>query len=115
MKNTGITVKIDDMGRIVLPMELRRNLNINDGDALEVSVDGGNIVLSPVGRPLTPEELEQREWRPVWAKNKTGEMVSLWVIVGQVYANSVLVACGLGEAVYSFTDFDFYDREVPHP
>ena len=114
MKNTGITRKVDDMGRIVLPMELRRNMGIVDGTPLEISVEGGNIVLSPEARSLTPEELEQREWRPVWAKNKTGEMVSLWVIVGQVYANSVLVACGLGEAVYSFTDFDFYDREVPH-
>ena len=110
MKNTGITRKVDDMGRIVLPMELRRDMGIEHGDALEISVDGDNIVLSPVAVPLTMEQLKQREWRPVFASAKTGEKVSLWGIVA--YVDDVQVTCNLGSAVYSFADYDFYDKEV---
>ena len=45
MKATGIVRKIDELGRIVLPMELRRTMDINYKDALEILVDGENIVL----------------------------------------------------------------------
>jgi AbrB family transcriptional regulator, transcriptional pleiotropic regulator of transition state genes len=37
--------KVDDLGRIVLPVELRRLHGIQTGDALEISVDGDSIVL----------------------------------------------------------------------
>lgn len=43
--DSGITRKIDDLGRIVIPAETRRMFNINEGDHLYVSVEGGNIVL----------------------------------------------------------------------
>lgn len=46
MKKSGISRKIDDLGRITIPMEMRRNLNINDGDMLDISADGNGIVLS---------------------------------------------------------------------
>jgi len=42
MKNTGIVRKIDELGRIVLPIELRRVLGIEEGDPLEVFVDDQN-------------------------------------------------------------------------
>lgn len=45
MKDTGVVRKIDELGRFTLPMELRRKLNIEIGDPLEVFVDGENIVL----------------------------------------------------------------------
>jgi transcriptional pleiotropic regulator of transition state genes len=45
MKSTGIVRRIDDLGRIVVPMELRRTLGIGDRDALEVYVEGSAIVL----------------------------------------------------------------------
>lgn len=45
MKATGIVRKIDDLGRIVLPIELRRTLGISDRDSLEIYVDDNNIVL----------------------------------------------------------------------
>jgi len=38
--------KVDELGRIVIPIELRRNLGINIKDPLEIFVDGNNIVLS---------------------------------------------------------------------
>ena len=47
MKSTGIIRKVDDMGRIVLPIELRRSLEIDDGTPLEIYVEGENIILRP--------------------------------------------------------------------
>lgn len=45
MKSTGIVRKVDELGRIVLPMELRRSLDIAIKDSLEIYVDGSSIVL----------------------------------------------------------------------
>ena len=45
MKATGIVRKVDELGRIVLPIELRRTMGIDVKDALEIFVDGSSIVL----------------------------------------------------------------------
>ena len=45
MKSTGVVRKIDDLGRIVLPIELRRTMGINEKDALGIYVDGDKIIL----------------------------------------------------------------------
>jgi transcriptional pleiotropic regulator of transition state genes len=45
MKSTGIVRKIDDLGRVVLPKEIRKVLDISDGDPLEIYTDGECIVL----------------------------------------------------------------------
>lgn len=46
MKSTGIVRKVDELGRIVLPKELRMTLNINEKDPLEIFVDDdGRIIL----------------------------------------------------------------------
>jgi AbrB family transcriptional regulator (stage V sporulation protein T) len=45
MKATGVVRRIDDLGRIVIPKEIRRNFKINDGDSLEIFVDSAGIVL----------------------------------------------------------------------
>lgn len=45
MKSTGIVRKIDELGRIVLPIELRRTLDIGEKDAVEIYVDGDKIIL----------------------------------------------------------------------
>ncbi len=45
MKSTGIVRRVDELGRIVLPIELRRTLNIAEKDSLEIYVDGPSIVL----------------------------------------------------------------------
>ncbi len=45
MKSTGIVRKVDELGRIVIPIELRRTLNIEIKDALEIFVDGDYIML----------------------------------------------------------------------
>ncbi|MFP4697636.1 MAG: AbrB/MazE/SpoVT family DNA-binding domain-containing protein [Eubacteriales bacterium] len=45
MKSTGIVRKLDELGRITLPIELRRNLHINEKDPLEIFVDDEKIIL----------------------------------------------------------------------
>ncbi len=45
MKSTGIVRKVDDLGRIVLPVELRKVLAIEQRDSLEIFVDGNIIML----------------------------------------------------------------------
>lgn len=45
IKSTGIVRKVDELGRIVLPIELRRTLDIGEKDAIEIYVEGTSIVL----------------------------------------------------------------------
>ncbi|HEY0827536.1 MAG TPA: AbrB/MazE/SpoVT family DNA-binding domain-containing protein [Bacilli bacterium] len=45
MKSTGIVRKVDELGRVVIPIELRRTLGIGEKDALEIYVDGEKIML----------------------------------------------------------------------
>lgn len=45
MKNTGVARKVDELGRVVIPVELRRTLGIAEGTAIDFHVDGENIVL----------------------------------------------------------------------
>lgn len=56
MKITGIVRRIDDLGRIVIPKEIRRTLSIREGDSMEMFIgQGGEIVLnkySPIGEMM---------------------------------------------------------------
>ena len=48
MKATGIARQVDELGRIVIPIELRRAMRINTHDPLEIYVENGRIVLEKV-------------------------------------------------------------------
>jgi len=45
VKSTGIVRKVDELGRIVLPIEMRRTLDIEEKDALEIYVEGSSVIL----------------------------------------------------------------------
>lgn len=45
MKSTGIVRKVDELGRVVIPIELRRILDIAEKDALEIYTDADKIIL----------------------------------------------------------------------
>lgn len=52
MKATGIVRRVDELGRVVVPREIRRSLRIREGDPLEIFTDNGTIVFkkySPIG------------------------------------------------------------------
>lgn len=44
MKSTGIVRKLDDLGRFVLPMELRKVMDINPGDSMEIYTDDSSVI-----------------------------------------------------------------------
>ena len=45
MKSTGVVRRIDDLGRIVIPKEIRRNLKIRDGENMEIFIDFDSVIL----------------------------------------------------------------------
>ncbi|WP_088043524.1 AbrB/MazE/SpoVT family DNA-binding domain-containing protein [Bacillus sp. EAC] len=53
MKSTGIVRKVDELGRVVIPIELRRTLNISERDTLEIFVQEDRIVLKKYQPNLT--------------------------------------------------------------
>ena len=50
MKSTGIVRKVDELGRIVLPIEIRRTMEITQQDELEIFMDNDQIVLQKFHR-----------------------------------------------------------------
>ena len=57
MKATGIVRRVDDLGRVVIPKEIRRKLKIKDGAPLEIFIDGKMVCF----QPYSPIETEQWE------------------------------------------------------
>ena len=45
MKSTGVVRKVDELGRIVLPIEIRKTLDIQQKDAIEIFIDENKIIL----------------------------------------------------------------------
>ena len=55
MKATGIVRRIDDLGRVAIPKELRRVFNIREGDALEIFTTDEGIVFAPYDNQVEKE------------------------------------------------------------
>lgn len=53
MKSTGIVRKVDELGRVVIPIELRRTLGIQEKDALEIYVEDDKIMLEKYKPSMT--------------------------------------------------------------
>jgi AbrB family transcriptional regulator, transcriptional pleiotropic regulator of transition state genes len=53
MKSTGIVRKVDELGHVVIPIELRRTLGIAEKDALEIYVDDERIILKKYKPSMT--------------------------------------------------------------
>ena len=45
MKSTGIVRKVDELGRVVIPIELRNKFDIKEKDPIEIYVEGSSIIL----------------------------------------------------------------------
>ena len=60
MKDTGVIRKIDELGRIVIPKEIRRTLGIRDGENLEIFVSSNGICLQKHSRLLNYQELANK-------------------------------------------------------
>jgi len=53
LKSTGIVRKVDELGRVVIPIELRRTLGIQEKDALEIYVENDCIILKKFKSSMT--------------------------------------------------------------
>ena len=90
MKATGIVRRIDDLGRVVVPKEIRRTLRIREGDPLEIFTDKeGEIILkkySPIGElshsPNSMQKVCRRCW-DVWQESVIWIRWSQWQETGR--------------------------------
>lgn len=57
MKSTGVVRRIDELGRIVIPKEIRRNLNLRDGENVEIFTENDAIILKKYNRMSSNSEL----------------------------------------------------------
>ncbi|WP_312506896.1 AbrB/MazE/SpoVT family DNA-binding domain-containing protein [Lysinibacillus sp.] len=69
MKSSGMTRKVDELGRVTLPKELRDNFGIKERDPLEIFTEGSNIIL--------------RKYEPV-SENKIRTQVELEKLLGEL-------------------------------
>ena len=60
MKSTGVVRRVDDLGRIVIPKEIRRTLRIRDGESLEIFVDREMIALKKFSKMNDIEEISKQ-------------------------------------------------------
>ncbi|MEK9198826.1 AbrB/MazE/SpoVT family DNA-binding domain-containing protein [Ureibacillus sp. FSL E2-3493] len=57
MKSTGIVRKVDELGRLVIPKELRKTLGIGEKDPIEIFIDGHQIILQKYAPNEEKEEV----------------------------------------------------------
>ncbi|MEB9787075.1 AbrB/MazE/SpoVT family DNA-binding domain-containing protein [Bacillus cereus] len=92
MKNTGVSRKVDELGRVVIPVELRRNLGIVEGTALGFHVEGENIVLKKqdkscfVTGEVSESNIELLEGRMFLSKEGASELLGAIEKSGMVNA-----------------------------
>ena len=71
MKATGVVRRIDDLGRIVLPKELRRTMRIKEGESLEIYTDGTDrIILKKYSPVQNVNDFVEEFVESVYASNK---------------------------------------------
>ncbi|MBK5447463.1 AbrB/MazE/SpoVT family DNA-binding domain-containing protein [Bacillus sp. TH22] len=92
MKNIGVARKVDELGRVVIPVELRRTLGIAEGTALGFHVDGENIVLRKqdkscfVTGEVSESNLELLGGRMYLSKDGASELLDLLQKSGMAHA-----------------------------
>lgn len=70
MKATGIVRRIDDLGRVVIPKEIRRMMNIKEGEALEIFTEDKKVIFQ---KYTVPEETISEE-SAKWVKSHVNEI-----------------------------------------
>ena len=109
LKTTGIIRRIDDLGRLVIPKELRRSLRIKTGESLEIFVDQEDIILKKYS-PM--ESIEEAAAKYVDSFNK---VINHSVIVTDkdkvIAASGLLKKKYLGKTISEFTDRSIERRD----
>lgn len=95
MKSTGVIRRIDELGRIVLPKEIRRNLGIRDGENLEIFVEEDKIILKKYSK----------------IKDFNEVIKSIFDCVNTVYDMKILVT-DRDKILYTNTDMNLINTEL---
>lgn len=94
----GIVRRLDHLGRITIPIEIRRRFGIEDGDRFGIEIDGSIVKLSVVvkgmsrpiddlGRVVIPMEIRKT------LKFKERELIDMWVEDGKIYVKKFALQC----------------------
>ncbi len=75
MKSTGIVRRLDDLGRIVIPKEIRNSLKFMEGDALELFVENNNLILKKYDNS---DEIAKNCAN--WVNNNTENIISVSMV-----------------------------------
>lgn len=89
MKATGIVRKVDELGRVVVPIEIRRNLGIGIGDPVEIYVDGQQVIMQKHDAAASVEQLLDRMEKELILKSDlltTEQMEALLAKAGEMKA-----------------------------
>ncbi len=72
MKSTGIVRRVDELGRVVIPIEIRNKFGIAEKDPIEIYVDGSNIVLKKYEQNCifcgSSKDLAEYKGKPICSK-----------------------------------------------
>jgi len=99
MKPTGIVRRVDDLGRVVMPKELRRTLHIRDGDPLEIFVSEDSMML----RKYAPSQGELVEFALEYAKTLSEVTGHIALIANK---DSFVSVAGIAQR-------EFIDKTIP--
>ena len=100
MKATGIVRRIDDLGRVVVPKEIRRVLRIREGDPLEIYTGNTGEVILKKYSPIN----ELSQFADEYAESAS-RVLGATIIVSDT--DQVIAACGSGKK-------EFMDKQVDH-
>lgn len=78
MKGTGIVRRVDDLGRIIIPREIRRTLNICEGEPLEIFIDDDGSVTFKKFFPLSEEEENKKKEEEIEDKYTLDDLGDNW-------------------------------------
>lgn len=76
MKSTGIVRRIDELGRLVIPKEIRKNLHIREGESVEIYTDSENIILRKFSIIKNVSEVAQNYVDSIYSILKTNIIIT---------------------------------------
>lgn len=106
MKSTGIVRRLDDLGRIVIPREIRKSLKLMEGDALELFVENNSLILKKYDNS---DEIAQNCAN--WVNNNKEKIISV-SFLGRETMCSFLVNGLVKKGYVTFNLRDKFDLNV---
>ena len=107
MKATGIVRRIDELGRIVIPKELRRTFRIKEGTPLEIFCgDSGELILKKYSPILELSDLAQEIAESIY------QTLNCFVLIADL--EQIIAVCGLSKKTYEKQNLSFAVEKVLH-